>query len=76
MKKFLLILLGLFFVGCSVNPSKVDKPEKFMKTITYVKDERTGLCFSIIATRKSFATYQSGVGMACVPCSSVEKFLE
>lgn len=58
--------------SCSVNTSKMDNFDT--SNITYVKDSETGLCFAIVATRKSGSTDQSGIGMACVPCS--EKVME
>lgn len=62
-------ILSLFFIGCSVQPSNIRNPSEFKKNIIYIKDEKTGLCFAIVVTRKAMSTDQSGVGMACVPCS-------
>jgi hypothetical protein len=76
---FLLVLLvSMFFVlGCSVEPSKVKDghAKKMAQKITYFKDHRTGLCYGVIATRKTMRTSQSGMGMTTVPCEQVEKVL-
>ncbi len=70
----IIMLMGLFFIfGCSVEPSKVAKSEatKMAKKLTYFQDKRTGLCFAVIATRKTAQTSQSGMGMSAVPCEEV-----
>jgi len=67
----------LFTVSCNVNPSEVtdDYAKKFVKEVKYVKDEKTGLCFAIVATRETGSTDQNGISWTWVPCDSVEKFL-
>ena len=78
MKKLLPILAVILMVGgCSVNPSEVDDEyaRKYAKTITYVKDHRTGLCFGVIASRKTGTFSQSGLGITEVPCEKVDKYL-
>jgi hypothetical protein len=72
-----LVLLGSFLSGCSLNPSGID-PEyakNFAKEITYIKDERTGLCFAIVASRKTGYVSQNGLGLACVPCEAAQHHL-
>ena len=73
-----LAIASLCFVGCDVNPSKVDAAyaKKFISKVTYVKDERTGLCFALVGTRETASTNQNGISWTWVPCDSVEKFLE
>jgi len=69
--------LSIFFLSCSVSASKFD-PEKakdFVANMTYVKDERTGICFAMVASRKGGDTDQSGIGVAYVPCEEVEHLL-
>jgi len=81
MKRLLLVILlsaAMFFTaGCSVKPSKVDKNEAvdMSEKITYFQDERTGLCFAVIATRKAVNASQSGIGLTQVPCESVKDLL-
>jgi len=74
-----LIVLSCMFlaVGCDVNPSKVgdEQAVEFIEKITYVQDTETGLCFAIIATRKTGSTDQSGIGITQVPCDQVEELL-
>ena len=78
--RYVLIALAaamLFAAGCNVNPSKFGKDEAaaFGNAITYVKDIRTGLCFGMIANRKTGEASQTGFGMTLVPCEAVEKYL-
>lgn len=77
MKKSLLFLSLLLFIGCAVKPAKVNKPKKFISKTVYVKDETTGLCFALIAISKglNILGYQEGIGMACVPCDSIPENL-
>ena len=46
------------------------------KDIQYVKDARTGLCYGVVASRKSFRLSTTGLGLTCVPCEEVEKLLD
>jgi len=64
--------------GCDINPSKFGKYEavKFTESITYVKDKRSGLCFAIVASRKTGEFTQSGMGLSEVPCEAVSELLE
>jgi len=65
----LLALCAVLFAGCSVNTSgNIDFDGK---DIQYKKDSRTGLCFGIVASRKSFNTDATGLGLTCVPCDKV-----
>lgn len=78
MKKFLLVLLFVGIIGCSVNSSKMGSSEAsdFVENIIYVQDQNTGLCFAIIASRKSFDLSSSGIGMTLVPCEKVMNRIE
>jgi hypothetical protein len=49
--------------------------KKFTGKITYVQDARTGLCFGMVATRKTGSTNQTGLGMTMVPCEAVKGYL-
>jgi hypothetical protein len=63
--------LAVFLLaGCSVNPSKVDKKyaEKYTDEMTYVKDKKTGICFAIVANRKTGSTDTASVTHSYVPC--------
>lgn len=80
MKKILLfvfILSSFCIVSCSVNPSEVTDgyAKKFVDKVKYIKDERTGLCYAIVATRETGNTDQNGISWTWVPCDSVQKFL-
>lgn len=73
MKRVFLAIICLCLislVGCSVEPSKIEKSEakKMAKKITYFRDTRTGLCFATIASRKTGQASQSGLGLSYVPC--------
>jgi len=73
MKKLLLVATIILVSSCSVNTSgNIDVDTNDIK---YFKDERTGLCFGIVASRKSFDTDATGLGVTCVPCEKVENHL-
>lgn len=76
MKK-LVLFFCIVLMGCSVNPSKVtDKYAKeFISKTSYVKDDRTGMCFAIVATRMTFHSDQNGISFTWVPCENVKDFL-
>jgi hypothetical protein len=84
MKKSNLLLIMLLvilasFIGCGVKASKVSKGDakKYADRVTYFKDHRTGLCYAMVAISPDINVpgEQNGVGLACVPCDSVEKLL-
>jgi len=77
MSVIIIAAICFFAVSCSVNPSEVsdDYAKDFVKKVKYVKDEKTGLCYAIVATRKTGSTDQNGISWTWVPCDSVEKFL-
>ena len=74
MKKVLLAMVMLFALGCDVNPSKLGKRsmDGFVDSIAYVKDKKTGLCFAIVASRKTGDLNQTGLGLTHVPCESIK----
>ncbi len=71
MKTMLMIVL-MTIVGCSVNPSKVSKnyAKKFVESMTFVKHSN-GLCFGIVASRKTGQTDSTGIAITEVTCSDV-----
>ena len=74
MKKFIFISLILItFVGCSVNSSKLsqDYANDFVEDMTFAKEKRSGLCFGMVASRKTMSTDSSGLGITEVPCSKI-----
>lgn len=79
--KLKVLIMSMLLAGtccCSVNPSKIGKVEagKFVDRLTYVKDKRVGLCFAIIASRKTWDTDSSGLAITEVPCDKVDDHLE
>lgn len=82
MKRFLFVLISITMIagllsGCSVNASKVDTAyaEDFLSNATFVKDKRTGMCFGMVATRKTLNANQNGISWTWVPCEMAEKYL-
>lgn len=69
--RLILIVSVLLFVNCAVAPDEIVNKKDFARKITYLKDERTGLCFAGVATRKARSAEQNGIGLTCVPCESV-----
>ena len=66
-------IIALLIAGCDVNPSKITKKyaDDMASKITYTMDVRTGLCFAVIATRKTGSTDQTGMGLTQVPCKDI-----
>ena len=74
MKKVLLILAVAVYTSCSVSTSgNVDVDASDIK---YVKDSRTGLCYGVVASRKAMTASTTGLGVTCVPCDKVEKYIK
>lgn len=81
MKKRLFILtiiftIALVMTSCKQKTTKFDGKKFKDSDITYVKDHRTGLCYGIVAARKTGDTGQTGIGITCVPCEPVEQYIE
>lgn len=71
------VAIVLVFGGCSVNPDKVSPgyAKDFVNEATYVKDPRTGLCYSIVGVRKTGGCSQSSISYTYVPCQDCEHLL-
>lgn len=71
-------LMGNLIVGCDVNPSKMSQgyADDMASKITYTSDGRTGLCFAIVASRKTGDAAQTGRGLTEVPCGKVQEFIK
>ena len=79
MRKILLVVFCLLtIVACYVAPSKMSQgdADNLANKITYTKDERSGLCFAVIASRKPLTFNQSGLGLSEVPCEKVEHLIK
>ncbi len=84
MKKILIIgtvtcIVSLIaMVGCDVNPSEISSEyaDSMAQKITYAQDARTGLCFGVIASRKTGSTDQTGFGMTLVPCDKIKHLID
>lgn len=74
MKKVLILITVLFFISCTVSTS--DNVSVDAGDIKYVKDDRTGLCFGIVASRKAASFETTGLGVTCVPCEKVEHLIK
>lgn len=75
MKKTLIILATIMLLtNCSVNNS--DNIDIDANAIKYFKDYRTGICYAVTASRKSFDAHSTGLGLTCVPCDSVKHLIE
>lgn len=66
-----LLCAVLLIGGCSVRPSEVSDAlvRNFSSNVRYAQDDRTGLCFALIATKKQLQLTQNGLGMTNVPCT-------
>ncbi len=73
-----ILLVAFLFTSC--NP-RMDKGEdvfttnilevqKIKQSITYIEDEKTGLCFAVLNNHTD--GFRSTFTMACVPCDSLK----
>lgn len=70
MKKLFIFLVILMFISCEQYvPSS---PKEIVEGMTYFKDGRTGLCYSVI--RSLSADNYAVTSFTCVPCDSLKKF--
>jgi hypothetical protein len=71
MKKLfvLLVFITITFVSCQMNGTSDNQDVK--NSISYFKDERTGLCFASI--NSSTYTGYKVTSITCVPCDSLKK---
>ena len=83
MKKIYSILFCIFFLFTTVCSDKetrkkkmenrkkdINYPyERYLSSIQYIKDKRTGLCFA----REIYGAH--GYALACVPCDSIPEYL-
>ena len=69
-----LLIISLLLTSCEVYPSKVSekKSKRFIKSITYVYDSRTDICYAIVAARRATDTDQNGIGLTVVPYEKVK----
>ena len=68
MKKIILIAILSLIASCSVNTSSnINIDVNDIKLI-----RKGGLCFAIVASRKSFNTDATGLGLANIPCSAIK----
>jgi hypothetical protein len=68
MKKIMSIVFLVMAVGCGVNSSSnMSIDPKDIKII-----RKGDLCFGIVATRASFSTDTTGLGMAYIPCEKLK----
>jgi len=75
MKKILIIIgIGIMLLtSCSVNTSSnIDFDGNDVK---YVQDTRTGLCFAVIASRKSGSAATTGLGFTECDCEKVKHLI-
>jgi len=54
--------------GCGVNTS--GNINFNANSLQYAQDDRTGLCFAIVASRKTGNIETTGLGMSEVPCTN------
>lgn len=70
MRKLLVgaVIMAALLTGCATQSGEVNAdPHK----IKYIRDNRTGLCFAVLGSRRATSINSSGLGMACVPCESI-----
>lgn len=74
MKKLMILCVTLFLCSCSVRtPSNVNFKGEDLR---YFKDNRTGLCFAVVVSRKVTSLEITGLGVTCVPCEKVKHLIK
>jgi len=87
MKIVLILLALLFIVGCSTpvemaernqqwrekkSKEQIWKGKRVLLNISYLKDEKTGLCFAIhVSSMRGIQMADRAIGMAHVPCNQI-----
>ena len=74
MKKLMVLCVTLFLCSCSVGSSS--NVNFKAEDLVYDKDDRTGLCFAVVASRKAATLETTGLGVTCVPCENVEHLIK
>ena len=74
MKHVMTLLIAILLFSCTVNTSNnVDFKEE---DLSYFKDNRTKLCFAVVASRRSASFETTGLGVTNVPCKNVEHLIK
>lgn len=66
-------LLVSFLTACGVNTS--GNISVNANNFQYVQDQRTGLCFAVVASRRTARAETTGLGLTEVPCTDEVKEL-
>lgn len=77
MKKLIYIITLFSLFSCSVDVSNIDNDtaQDVVKSIKYVQDPRTGLCYGVVSFSQATSAHESGLTVTWVPCDSVKNFL-
>lgn len=80
MRKYVMLFIvavSLFVTSCKVEPSEVsdEYAKKFVEKVKYVRSKKTGLCFAIVATKKTDEASQNGISWTWVPAESIPENL-
>jgi len=75
---FYTFLVAFLFTGCNprmskgedLNQTNILEVQKIKQSITYIKDEQTGLCFAVLNNHTD--GFRSTFTIACVPCDSLK----
>lgn len=70
-KALLTITIALSLLSCKEGITPEEAAEE-LKNINYVQDERSGLCFAVTI---EWGEYDSGRGLATVPCEKVKHLI-
>lgn len=72
------LLAAFLFTGCNprmgkgedLNKTNILEVQKIKQSITYIKDEKIGLCFAVLNNHTD--GFRSTFTIACVPCDSLK----
>jgi len=75
--KYLSIFISIFILmSCSARLVKINNPEKIGNKLSYFQDQKTGLCFAVIAIKSDFNISQGGMSITQVPCENIKKIIK
>ena len=72
---FLLLIIGLGVVRCKSSYRSTSEISISSEDIVYLRDQRTNLCFAILALQNPLGTKIREMTMASVPCDTLENVM-
>ena len=72
---FLLLIIGLGVAGCKSAYRSTSEVSISGEDIVYLQDQRTKLCFAVLALQNPMGTKIREMKMVSVPCDTLQKVM-